>query len=111
MENMRNVKIPQGGPAAGRLVRLALIGGAGLYAASNSLFNVEGGHRAIVFNRLVGIKERVSQGEASADSQGPLTAIQISEVNPRSLTEAVATCQGRAKLPNVCRCTRKVHIF
>ena len=59
MENMRNVKIPQGGPAASRLVRLALIGGAGLYAASNSLFNVEGGHRAIVFNRLVGIKEEV----------------------------------------------------
>lgn len=59
MENMRNVKIPQGGPAASRLVRLALIGGAGLYAASNSLFNVEGGHRAIVFNRLVGIKDEV----------------------------------------------------
>ena len=59
MESMRNVKIPQGGPAASRLVRLALIGGAGLYAASNSLFNVEGGHRAIVFNRLVGIKDEV----------------------------------------------------
>ena len=37
-----------------------LIGGAAIYGATQSLFNVEGGHRAIVFNRLSGIKERVS---------------------------------------------------
>jgi hypothetical protein len=34
-------------------------GGLAVYGAANSLFNVEGGHRAIVFNRLVGIKEEV----------------------------------------------------
>ena len=61
MENLRNVKMPAGGgPAAGRLLRLALFGGATVYGLSNSLFNVEGGHRAIVFNRLYGIKDRVS---------------------------------------------------
>lgn len=30
-----------------------------MYGAVNSLYNVEGGHRAIVFNRVVGIKEKV----------------------------------------------------
>jgi hypothetical protein len=58
MENMRNIPIPPGN-AAGRLVRLVLFGGASIYGLTNSLFNVEGGHRAIVFNRLVGIKDRV----------------------------------------------------
>lgn len=38
---------------------MLLGGGALVYAATHSLFNVEGGHRAIVFNRLVGIKEKV----------------------------------------------------
>lgn len=38
-----------------------LAGGATVWAATNSLFNVEGGHRAIVFNRLLGIKDEVSQ--------------------------------------------------
>lgn len=42
--------------------RVALFGAGGLgllYAASNCLFNVEGGHRGIVFNRLGGIKDAV----------------------------------------------------
>ena len=39
--------------------RLLALGGAATYAAFNSLFNVEGGHRAIVFNRLVGVKDIV----------------------------------------------------
>ncbi|CAA0816202.1 Prohibitin-2- mitochondrial [Striga hermonthica] len=34
-------------------------GGLGVYGVSNSLYNVEGGHRAIVFNRIVGIKDKV----------------------------------------------------
>lgn len=42
------------------LVRLGLIGGIGLYAAYHSLYNVEGGHRAIVFNRIHGVKDRVN---------------------------------------------------
>ncbi|CAK0781536.1 Prohibitin-1, subunit of the prohibitin complex (Phb1p-Phb2p) [Coccomyxa viridis] len=61
MQNLgRNIKFPQGaGGGAGRLASTLLIGGAAIYGASQSLFNVEGGHRAIVFNRLSGIKDRV----------------------------------------------------
>ena len=44
---------------AAQVARLLFFGGAGLYGLSNSIFNVEGGHRAIVFNRLGGIKEQV----------------------------------------------------
>ncbi|KAL4860121.1 Prohibitin-2 [Chlorella vulgaris] len=60
MEGMKNMKMPSGGgPAAGRLARVLLFGGAAVYGLTNSIFNVEGGHRAIVFNRLSGIKEEV----------------------------------------------------
>lgn len=48
-----------GGGAASALIKLGVIGGIGLYAAGNSLYNVEGGHRAIVFNRIVGVKDKV----------------------------------------------------
>lgn len=41
------------------LVRTLLVGGVGLYGASQSIYNVEGGHRAIVFNRFSGIKSTV----------------------------------------------------
>ncbi|KAL3138134.1 Prohibitin-1, subunit of the prohibitin complex (Phb1p-Phb2p) [Trebouxia sp. C0009 RCD-2024] len=58
MQNIRNVRMPQGN-APGRLAGLIIGGGALLYGVSNSLFNVEGGHRAIVFNRVTGIKEQV----------------------------------------------------
>ena len=47
------------GNAVGGLARVLLLGGAAVYGVSNSLFNVEGGHRAIVFNRLSGIKDTV----------------------------------------------------
>ncbi|GMN53888.1 hypothetical protein TIFTF001_023013 [Ficus carica] len=58
--NLNNVKVPKvPGGAASALLRVGIIGGLGLYAAANSLYNVEGGHRAIVFNRLVGIKDKV----------------------------------------------------
>ena len=59
MENMKNMgsKLPSN--AAGRLVRTVLIGGAAVYGITNSLFNVEGGHRAIVFNRFGGLKDTV----------------------------------------------------
>jgi prohibitin 2 len=59
MENLRNAKVPRGAPV-GRLLQVLVVGGAGVYGIANSLFNVEGGHRAIVFNRLSGIKEQVS---------------------------------------------------
>lgn len=50
--------MPSGG-ALGGVGRLLILGSATVYGAANSLFNVEGGHRAIVFNRLSGIKETV----------------------------------------------------
>ncbi|KAH7685071.1 prohibitin 2 protein [Dioscorea alata] len=60
--SFRNVKVPNvpgGARAAGTLVKLAVVGGVAVYGALNSLYNVEGGHRAIVFNRLQGIKDKV----------------------------------------------------
>lgn len=44
MENVRNIKMPSGN-AGGRLARIAIIGGAAIYGITNSIFNVEGGHR------------------------------------------------------------------
>lgn len=58
--NLNNVKVPKvPGGAASALIKIGIIGGIGLYAAANSLYNVEGGHRAIVFNRVVGVKDKV----------------------------------------------------
>jgi prohibitin 2 len=48
--------------ASANAVRALGLGAAGLgiiYAGSNCLFNVEGGHRAIVFNRIGGLKDEV----------------------------------------------------
>lgn len=54
---------PSINPAAvANLVKLVIGGTAAAWGVNNSLFNVEGGHRAIVFNRLVGIKETVRRG-------------------------------------------------
>ena len=58
MENIKNVKLPPMA-GAGRLAQLLVAGGAAMYGLANSLFNVEGGHRAIVFNRIVGVKDTV----------------------------------------------------
>lgn len=61
--NLNNVKVPKvpGGGAISALLKVGIIGGLGLYGATHSLYNVDGGHRAIMFNRLVGIKDKVSQ--------------------------------------------------
>ncbi|KAL9250852.1 Prohibitin-2, mitochondrial-like protein [Drosera capensis] len=48
-----------GGGAASALIRAGIIGGLGIYGLANSLYNVDGGHRAIVFNRIYGIKDKV----------------------------------------------------
>lgn len=58
---IKQMKMPNlpGGGAASALVKLGIVGGIGLYAATHSLYNVEGGHRAIVFNRLIGVKDKV----------------------------------------------------
>jgi prohibitin 2 len=52
-------KVPISPAAIGGIAQVLLAGGAAVYGLANSLFNVEGGHRAIVFNRLMGIKEEV----------------------------------------------------
>ncbi|KAF3944535.1 hypothetical protein CMV_017177 [Castanea mollissima] len=59
--NFNNVKVPKvpGGGAASALLKVGIIGAIGLYGAANSLYNVEGGHRAIVFNRIIGVKDQV----------------------------------------------------
>lgn len=71
MENLRNVKVPPVGGAGGSIARAVIIGGAVVYGAVNSLFNVEGGHRAIMFNRFVGVKDtvRVPQSQAQSPAQ------------------------------------------
>ncbi|GER53286.1 prohibitin [Striga asiatica] len=59
--NFKNVNVPKmpGGGAVSALIKLGVVAGLGVYGVSNSLYNVEGGHRAIVFNRIVGIKDKV----------------------------------------------------
>lgn len=63
LENMSfsNLNIPKGpgGNAASALLKVGILAGIGVYGAANSLYNVEGGHRAVVFNRIGGIKEKV----------------------------------------------------
>ncbi|XP_057949863.1 prohibitin-1, mitochondrial-like [Malania oleifera] len=49
-------RVPKAAPA---LMKLGIVGGVGLYAAFNSLYNVEGGHRAVMFNRISGVKDKV----------------------------------------------------
>lgn len=46
MENVKNFKVPQGAPI-GRLAQVLVVGGAAVYGFTNSLFNVEGGHRYV----------------------------------------------------------------
>ncbi|KAG5545193.1 hypothetical protein RHGRI_017620 [Rhododendron griersonianum] len=59
--NFNNVKVPKvpGGGAASALIKFGVVAGLGVYGVANSLYNVDGGHRAIVFNRIVGVKEKV----------------------------------------------------
>ncbi|XP_073124400.1 prohibitin-1, mitochondrial-like [Henckelia pumila] len=59
--NLNNVKVPKlpGGGAASAVIKLGIVAGLGIYGVANSLYNVDGGHRAIVFNRIVGVKDKV----------------------------------------------------
>ena len=61
LKNMKNMKMPKGGGPAAGLGGVLAAAGLGLYTLSNCLFNVEGGKRAIVFNRVGGIKDQVSK--------------------------------------------------
>ena len=58
MQSLRNTKLPSAGVIAGA-VQAIVYGGGATYGLYNSLFNVEGGHRAIVYNRVVGVKDKV----------------------------------------------------
>ncbi|KAJ6885940.1 hypothetical protein NC651_026565 [Populus alba x Populus x berolinensis] len=53
---MKNVKIPKAPKVASTL---ATIGPIGLYAVFNSLYTVEGWHRAVMFNSIYEVKEKV----------------------------------------------------
>ncbi|GAB2280341.1 Prohibitin-1, subunit of the prohibitin complex (Phb1p-Phb2p) [Dionaea muscipula] len=59
--NFNNVRVPNvpSGGAASTLIKVGILGGLGIYGIANSLYNVDGGHRAIVFNRIYGIKDKV----------------------------------------------------
>ncbi|GAB2297262.1 Prohibitin-1, subunit of the prohibitin complex (Phb1p-Phb2p) [Dionaea muscipula] len=59
--NFKNVRVPNvpGGGAASALIKFGILSGLGIYGVANSLYNVDGGHRAIVFNRIYGIKDKV----------------------------------------------------
>lgn len=54
--NLTNVKLPPGGSG---IIKAAIGAGILLYAGSQSIFNVEGGHSAVVFNKFSGVKQTV----------------------------------------------------
>ncbi|PRQ31948.1 putative prohibitin, Band 7 domain-containing protein [Rosa chinensis] len=56
-KNMKVPKVPVRG--IGTLLTVGVIGGLGVYGLNNGLYNVEGGSRAIVFNRITGVKDKV----------------------------------------------------
>ncbi|KAG8100163.1 hypothetical protein GUJ93_ZPchr0013g35611 [Zizania palustris] len=58
------VPVPPAG--AGMLAKLVVLGGMAVYVAVNSLYNVEGGHRAIVF---------ILQPHPGNQGQGPDTLL------------------------------------
>ncbi|XP_037035309.1 prohibitin-2 isoform X2 [Bradysia coprophila] len=53
-------KFGKGGPPGlGLGLKLLAVGGAAVYGISQSMYTVEGGHRAIIFNRLSGIQKEI----------------------------------------------------
>lgn len=63
---------PQMPRAAGGLVAGGILLASGAYLLSRSLFNVDGGHRAIKYRRISGVsKEIYSEGEDSMWLEGP----------------------------------------
>ncbi|CAN0876600.1 Prohibitin-6, mitochondrial [Linum grandiflorum] len=57
--NQKNPKNINYGQAGSRLGKIGVAAGVVIYAATHCLYNVEGGHRAIVFNRVTGVKNKV----------------------------------------------------
>lgn len=57
---MPNIRMPSGGPGGLRALGLLTAGAVTLSGAYRyGLFNVDGGHRAVLFNRVVGVRENV----------------------------------------------------
>eukprot|EP00741_Cyanophora_paradoxa_P011202 tig00020554_g10822.t1 len=56
LDQFRNVNIP---PPLRRGIGVLALAGATVAGIGYSLYNVEGGHRAVVFNRIVGVKDKV----------------------------------------------------
>ena len=77
----------------GRIAQVVLLGGAAVYGVSHSLFNVEGGHRAIVFNRVVGIKDTVRSphGACTPAWQG------ASWAHHKAATDPLCRCMRKAR--------------
>ena len=91
--NLRNVKLPGTGPSAS-IVRAVVVGGALLYGAANSLYNVEGGHRAIIFNRIVGVKDKVNSMRTVKNShRHVLISMSLSCLFLLHFNDPGATCQ------------------
>lgn len=106
MENVRNVKLPPG-PAAGKLAKVLLIGGAAVYGLTQSLFNVEGGHRAILFNRIGGISDTVRRGrQGDMVTWGGMQGARGRGVGLAGAPRSGWASPWRPGAP--CRCTRKV---
>ncbi len=60
MPPMGNVRMPPGGPAGVRTVGALVTGAVALSGAYRyGLFNVDGGHRAVMFNRVMGVRDHV----------------------------------------------------
>lgn len=79
----------QAAGGAANLLKIALFGGAAVYGVSNSIFNVEGGHRAVVFNRLLGIKESVRAACTRAAAMQPhMHAPHLGELHNRCTLKA-----------------------
>jgi prohibitin 2 len=59
LRNLRNIKLP-GGPNAATNVVKAVVGLSAVgYGAYESVYTVEGGHRAVVYSRITGVGEKV----------------------------------------------------
>lgn len=57
---MPNIRMPAGGPAGLRAIGILTASAVGLSSAYRyGLFNVDGGHRAVLFNRVIGVRENV----------------------------------------------------
>ncbi|KAL8518100.1 hypothetical protein ACS0TY_009399 [Phlomoides rotata] len=59
MDKMPKMPNIPGGSLPKSLINLGVVAGLAVYGISNSTYNVERGHRAIIFSRVVGTKDKV----------------------------------------------------